>query len=90
MKWANNILIITGAAWAKKLQQIVKEEDPTRPATASMNYAKPDMPFPANMDIISLNYQGEGIRDAPAYAHLKGIRTSHHCILRSIKNFPVS
>jgi beta-galactosidase len=65
-----------GAAWAKKLQEIVKEEDPTRPATASMNYAKPDMPFPANMDIISLNYQGEGIRDAPAYAHLKGIRTS--------------
>jgi beta-galactosidase len=41
-----------------------------------MNYAKPDMPFPATMDIISLNYQGEGIRDAPAYAHLKGIRTS--------------
>src|ERR1044071_3423093 len=41
-----------------------------------MNYAKPDMPFPAVMDIISLNYQGEGIRDAPAYAHLKGIRTS--------------
>jgi beta-galactosidase len=34
------------------------------------------MPFPAVMDIISLNYQGEGIRDAPAYAHLKGIRTS--------------
>jgi len=28
------------------------------------------------MDIISLNYQGEGIRDGPAYAHLKGIRTS--------------
>jgi beta-galactosidase len=41
-----------------------------------MNYAKPDMPFPKNLDIISLNYQGEGIRDAPAYAHLKGIRTS--------------
>ena len=65
-----------GAAWAKKLQDIVKEEDPTRPATASMNFAKPDMPFPGNMDIISLNYQGEGIRDAPAYAHLKGIKTS--------------
>jgi len=28
------------------------------------------------MDIISLNYQGEGIRDAPAYAKLNGIRTS--------------
>lgn len=66
----------TGAVLAKKLYDIVKEEDNTRPATASMNYAKPGMPFPKEMDIISLNYQGEGIRDAPAYAHLRGIRTS--------------
>lgn len=66
----------TGAVLSKKLYDIVKEEDPTRPATASMNYAKPDMQFPAVMDMISLNYQGEGIRDAPAYAHLRGIRTS--------------
>lgn len=66
----------TGAVLAKKICDIVYEEDNTRPATASMNYAKPDMPFPAVMDIISLNYQGEGIRDAPAYAHLRGIRTS--------------
>lgn len=66
----------TGAVISKKLYNIVKEEDPARPATASMNYAKPHMPFPATMDIISLNYQGEGIRDAPAYSHLKGIRTS--------------
>lgn len=65
-----------GAAIAQKLYYIVKEEDPTRPATASMNYAKPDMPFPAVMDILSLNYQGEGIRDAPAYQSLSGIRTS--------------
>lgn len=65
-----------GAGWAKKLYAIIKDEDSTRPATASMNYAKPDMPFPATMDVISLNYQGEGIRDAPAYAHLKGIKTS--------------
>lgn len=65
-----------GAKLAKELHDIVNEEDPTRPATASMNYAKPDMPFPQVMDFLSLNYQGEGIRDAPAYAHLKGIRTS--------------
>jgi len=64
-----------GAVIAKKLYNIVREEDSTRPATASMNYAKPDMPFPRVMDILSLNYQGEGIRDAPAYQHLKGIRT---------------
>ncbi|MEO8403251.1 MAG: beta-galactosidase GalB [Chitinophagaceae bacterium] len=65
-----------GAAIAKKLHDFVRDEDATRPATASMNYAKPDMPFPAVMDIICLNYQGEGIRDAPAYAHLRGIKTS--------------
>jgi beta-galactosidase len=66
----------TGAAVARKLYNIVHEEDSTRPATASMNFAKPEMPFPKEMDILSLNYQGEGIRDAPAYAHLRGIRTS--------------
>ncbi|MGL6266551.1 MAG: beta-galactosidase GalB, partial [Chitinophagaceae bacterium] len=65
-----------GAAIARELNNIVKEEDSSRPTTSSMNYAKPDMPFPANMDILSLNYQGEGIRDAPAYIHLRGIRTS--------------
>lgn len=65
-----------GAELSQRLSNIVNEEDPTRPATASMNYAKPHMPFPRAMDLISLNYQGEGIRDAPAYAHLKGITTS--------------
>ncbi|HET6994932.1 MAG TPA: beta-galactosidase GalB, partial [Chitinophagaceae bacterium] len=65
-----------GAALAKQLHDIVWEEDNTRPSAASMNYAKPEMPFPQVMDIISLNYQGEGIRDAPAYANLKGIKTS--------------
>lgn len=65
-----------GAAIAKELHDITNEEDPTRPATAAMNYAKPDMPFPTVMDILSLNYQGEGIRDAPAYSKLQGIRTA--------------
>lgn len=64
-----------GAKIASKLSAIVKDEDPTRPTTASMNYAKPHMPFPASMDVISLNYQGEGIRNAPEYKHLKGINT---------------
>jgi beta-galactosidase len=64
-----------GAAIARDLRAIVKEEDSTRPATASMNYAKPDMPFPQVMDVVSLNYQGEGIRDGPAYSHLRGIGT---------------
>ena len=65
-----------GAALAKKMHDIVREEDNTRPSTASMNYAKPEMPFPQEMDIIALNYQGEGIRDAPAYSHLRGIKTA--------------
>ncbi|MEQ9023497.1 MAG: beta-galactosidase GalB [Pseudomonadales bacterium] len=64
-----------GAAVGKRLHQIAKSEDPTRPTTAAMNYAKPHMPFAGVMDIISLNYQGEGIRNAPAYSHLQGITT---------------
>lgn len=65
-----------GVAVAQRLHQIAKEEDPTRPTAASMNYAKPDMPLSSVMDTISLNYQGEGIRNAPAYGHLTGIRTA--------------
>lgn len=62
-----------GAELSAKLNAIVKEEDKTRPTTVSMNYAKAHMPFAHVADIISLNYQGEGIRNAPAYQHLKGI-----------------
>lgn len=64
-----------GAATARRLHDIAKDEDPARPTTVSMNYAKPDMPMPAVCDLITLNYQGEGIRNAPAYAGLKGINT---------------
>ncbi|KAI0379588.1 glycoside hydrolase family 2 protein [Hypomontagnella monticulosa] len=64
-----------GAAIAQELHDIVREEDPTRPSTASMNTAKPDMPFPQALDIISLNYQGEGIRDSGPYAGLPGTKT---------------
>jgi beta-galactosidase len=64
-----------GAKVAKRLYAIVKDEDPTRPATVAMNFAKPNMPLPAVLDVISLNYQGEGIRNGPAYAGLKGINT---------------
>ena len=64
-----------GAKIAERLHNIACNEDPTRPSTASMNFAKPDMPFSVQMDIVSLNYQGEGIRNAPAYKDLKGIHT---------------
>jgi len=67
---------VEGVAVAKRLHDIVKEEDPTRPTTTAVNWAKPNMPLPEVPDVINLNYQGEGIRDAPAYAGLRGIRTS--------------
>lgn len=44
-----------GAAIARMLHAIVHEEDPTRPATVAMNYASPEMPLPAALDVISLN-----------------------------------
>jgi beta-galactosidase len=55
-----------GAAIARELVTIVHEEDPTRPTTGAMNYAKADMPLPAQVDVIGLNYQGIGIRAAPS------------------------
>jgi beta-galactosidase len=64
-----------GAAIAKRLHDIVKDEDPTRPTTAAMNFAKPDMPLPRELDVISLNYQGEGIRQAPEFEGTDRIRT---------------
>ncbi|KAA0220662.1 DUF4982 domain-containing protein [candidate division KSB1 bacterium] len=65
-----------GAALAKRLYDIVKEEDSTRPITCAMNWAKPDMPLPAVLDVISLNYQGEGIRQSPEFEGTNRIRTA--------------
>ena len=64
-----------GAAIARRLGDIVHEEDPTRPTSAAMNYAKPHMPLPAELDVISLNYQGEGIRQDPMFEGTERIRT---------------
>ena len=64
-----------GAAIARELVDIAHQEDATRPATASMNSAKPNSPFAAAVDVITLNYQGEGIRDSPAFANFQGNRT---------------
>ena len=64
-----------GAALARQLVDIVHEEDPTRPVTSAINYAKPDMPFSAALDVIGLNYQGEGIRQEPEFAGTDRIRT---------------
>jgi beta-galactosidase len=64
-----------GAKVAQQLMTLARDEDPTRRATASMNFAKPDTAFAAAMDVISLNYQGEGIRDTPEFANFNGIKT---------------
>ena len=64
-----------GAVVARRLAAIAREEDPTRPSTFSMNWAKPDSAFAAASEVIGLNYQGEGIRDTPEYADFKGIKT---------------
>jgi beta-galactosidase len=63
-----------GAAIARQLCAIAHEEDPQRPATSAMNYAGPDMPLPVELDVISLNYQGEGIRDTPEFIGTDRIR----------------
>ena len=65
-----------GANIAQKLLDIVREEDPTRPITCAMNWAKPVMPLPAVLDLISLNYQGEGIRQSPEFEGTDRIRTA--------------
>jgi beta-galactosidase len=64
-----------GAAVAKRLVEIAHDEDPTRPVTSAMNYAKPHMPLPAVLDVIGLNYQGEGIRDTPEFEGTTRVRT---------------
>lgn len=63
-----------GVKIARDLVSIAHEEDSTRPATASMNSAKADSPFPAELGVISLNYQGEGIRNTPEFENYKGLR----------------
>jgi beta-galactosidase len=55
----------SGAAVARELSDIVREEDPTRPTTSAMNSARADSPFPATIDTAGLNYQGAGIGGAP-------------------------
>ncbi|KAK5655152.1 hypothetical protein OQA88_6051 [Cercophora sp. LCS_1] len=49
-----------GAAAARRLRDIVRSEDNTRSSTVGMNNAGPDTAFTEVVDIIGLNYQGEG------------------------------
>jgi beta-galactosidase len=65
-----------GAAVAQRIYNFIKQEDPTRPTTLAMNYAKPDMELPKVPDVIGLNYQGEGIRQSPEFEGTERIRTA--------------
>ncbi len=65
-----------GAKLARQLKDIARDADSTRLTSISLNFAKPPMPLPGVMDVVCLNYQGEGIRDAPAYEHLRKGRIS--------------
>ncbi|PCH71714.1 MAG: beta-galactosidase [Bacteroidales bacterium] len=65
----------SGAVVAQRLYDFVKEEDPTRPTTLAMNFAKPYMELPVVPDVIGLNYQGEGIRQDPEFEGTDRIRT---------------
>lgn len=49
-----------GEQEAKRLQDIVHEEDSTRLGSLGMNNAAADTPFIPVVDLIGLNYQGEG------------------------------
>lgn len=64
-----------GAAVARRLVEIAHEEDPSRLTTTAMNFAKPHMPLPAEVDVIGINYQGEGIRQEPVFEGTERIRT---------------
>lgn len=54
------------------LRNICHAEDPTRPTSTSMHFSSPNMTLPTTQDVISLNYQGEGMRYGPAYEHITG------------------
>jgi beta-galactosidase len=64
-----------GAALAKRLIAIVRDEDVTRLTITAMNWAKADMALPAAIDVVGLNYQGEGIRQEAEFEGTERIRT---------------
>ncbi|KAI9036906.1 putative cell-associated beta-galactosidase [Aspergillus affinis] len=59
---------------ATYLREILVQEDMTRPSTGSMHRSTPTSLYTDVVGIICLNYQGEGTRYGPAYAHLDGNR----------------
>ncbi|KAK4172370.1 glycoside hydrolase superfamily [Triangularia setosa] len=63
----------SGAATAERLRNIVRQEDATRQSTVGMNNAGPDTAFISIVDLIGLNYQGEGKGNgAPTFENFRG------------------
>lgn len=50
-----------GGTTAQALKDIARDEDPTRPVTVAMNSASASSSIANVLDIIGLNYQGEGL-----------------------------
>jgi len=64
-----------GAAVAREVMAIAKQEDSSRPVMGSMNVAAPGSDFASVFDAIALNYQGAGVRTKlPTFA---GFRAKH-------------
>ncbi|KAK4466259.1 glycoside hydrolase superfamily [Cladorrhinum samala] len=62
-----------GAATATRLRDIVHQEDPTRQTAVGMNNAGPDTSFVGIVDMIGLNYQGEGKGNGgPTFQNFRG------------------
>ncbi|CAI4217780.1 unnamed protein product [Parascedosporium putredinis] len=62
-----------GASAAQRLRDIVHEEDDTRKTTIGMNNAGPDTQFTSIVDLIGLNYQGEGKGNGgPTFENFRG------------------
>lgn len=62
-----------GAAVAERLRDIVREEDATRHSTVGMNNAGPETSFTSIVDLIGLNYQGEGKgTGGPTFQNFRG------------------
>ncbi|POS69075.1 beta-galactosidase [Diaporthe helianthi] len=62
-----------GAAAAQRLADIVRGEDSTRQSSVGMNNAGPETPFVSVVDLIGLNYQGEGKGNGgPTFENFRG------------------
>ncbi|KAK4160367.1 glycoside hydrolase superfamily [Cladorrhinum sp. PSN259] len=62
-----------GAATATRLRDIVHQEDPTRYTAVGMNNAGPNTSFVGIVDMIGLNYQGEGKGNGgPTFENFRG------------------